>query len=100
MAKKSFSQIINGDKPVLIDFHATWCGPCKMLAPVIKQVKEKIGDSASIIKIDIDKNPTLATKLNVMGVPTLMVYKQGELKWRQSGVLSEGQILKVLEEHC
>lgn len=98
--KKSFSQIINDDKPVLIDFHATWCGPCKMLAPVIQSVKEKIGDTARIIKIDIDKNPALASKLKVMGVPTLMLYKQGELKWRQSGGMSEGQIMKVIDDYA
>ena len=97
--KKSFSQIINDDKPVLIDFHATWCGPCKMLAPIIKNVKEKIGDQAKIIKIDIDKNPALATKLNVRSVPTLILYKKGEVQWRQAGGMSEGQLLKVLEQY-
>ena len=99
MAKKSFSQIINDDIPVLIDFHATWCGPCKMLAPTIQKVKEEVGSKAKIINIDIDKNPALASKLNVMGVPTLILYKQGELKWRQSGVMTATQIMKVLEEH-
>ena len=95
----TFSKLINNEKPVLIDFHATWCGPCKMLAPVIQNVKRKIGDKARIVKIDIDKNPSLSQQLQVRGVPTLMLYKNGELKWRQSGVLSEVEILKVLEEH-
>ena len=97
MAKNSFSNIINQDTPVLIDFHATWCGPCKALAPIIDNVKSKVGDRVKIIKIDIDKNPVLATKLKVMSVPTLVLYKNGKSLWRQSGMLSEGQLLQVLD---
>lgn len=97
--KNSFSQIINGETPVLIDFHATWCGPCKALAPIIQNVKEKVGDKVKIIKIDIDKNQALSSKLQVRGVPTLILYKNGQQKWRQSGVLSEVALIKVIGEH-
>ncbi|MEM8565596.1 MAG: thioredoxin [Bacteroidota bacterium] len=84
----SFNELINQDKPVLLDFHATWCGPCKMIEPMIKELKHKVGDKASIIKIDVDRNQVLASKLRVQGVPTLMLYKKGKVIWRDSGVQS------------
>ncbi len=96
MSKNSFSNIINQETPVLIDFHATWCGPCKALSPIIESVKSKVGDQVKIIKIDIDKNTALATKLKVMSVPTLILYKNGKSIWRQSGVPTEGQLLSIL----
>ncbi len=92
-----FKDIIASDKPVLIDFHAEWCGPCKTLAPIIKDVKSQMGDKIKVIKIDVDKNPQLSSSLQIQGVPTLMIYRQGEMKWRQSGVVPAQAIVQQLE---
>lgn len=83
--KSSFHQIINSEKPVLIDFYADWCGPCKMFAHTISNLKHEVGDAAKILKINIDKNPALTAKLQVMSVPTVMIFQNGELKWRAVG---------------
>ena len=98
--KSSFSDIINSDIPVLVDFSADWCGPCQMLAPVLKQVKEELGEGIKIIKIDVDKNQQLATKFNVRGVPTMVLFKNGKQLWRQSGLLQKEQIIRQLKEHA
>ncbi len=92
----TFEEIINSDRPVLIDFYATWCGPCQMLGPILKQVKDSLGERISIIKIDVDKNQELATIHNVRGVPTMMLYQRGKQLWRQSGVLSKEEIIEVV----
>jgi thioredoxin 1 len=93
---KSFNELINSEVPVLVDFFATWCGPCQMLAPILKQVKDNLGERVSIIKIDVDKNQALASQYQVRGVPTMMLFQNGKQLWRQSGVLSKEEIIQVI----
>jgi thioredoxin 1 len=83
---ETFGTIIKGDKPVLVDFFATWCGPCKMMQPILEQVSSQLGDQVRIVKIDVDRNQQLASQLNVSSVPTLAIFKNGEIVWRQAGV--------------
>ena len=94
----SFDNIIQSEKPVLIDFFATWCGPCKMLAPVLKEVKDSLGERITILKIDVDKNQELSSKYQVRGVPTMILFQNGKQLWRQSGVLSKEEIVKIILE--
>ena len=95
MSKSSFSEIIKGDQPVLIDFHATWCQPCHMLAPIIQQVSKKLTD-VKVVKIDIDKNRKLAQKYQIKSVPTMMLFHQGRVIWRKSGVMQEAQLINTI----
>lgn len=95
----NFSEIINKDQPVLVDFFATWCGPCQTLAPILKQVKDELGDSVSILKIDVDKNQAIAAQFQVRGVPTMLLFKNGKQLWRQSGVLSKNDLISVIKQH-
>ena len=92
----NFNNIIQSETPVLVDFFAEWCGPCKMMKPILEDLKSKMGENVRIIKIDVDKNPAIAAQYRIQGVPTLMVFKQGQSKWRQSGVLSAADLQKVI----
>ncbi|WP_405203425.1 thioredoxin [Dokdonia sp. LLG6352-1] len=96
--KSSFSDIINSDTPVLVDFFATWCGPCKTLGPILEQVKDTLGDGVKIVKIDVDKNQPLAAKYQVRGVPTMILYKNGKQVWRQSGVLDKTTLVDIIKK--
>ena len=91
-----FSEIINQDQPVLVDFYAEWCGPCKTMSPILKDVKDSLKERVSIIKIDVDKNQELAAKYQVRGVPTLLLFKNGKQVWRQSGVLQKNELIDVI----
>lgn len=97
--KSNFSSILNSDTPVLIDFFADWCGPCKMLSPILKQVKEELGDAVKIVKIDVDKNELLSAKYQVRGVPTMILFSKGKQVWRQSGVLQKNNIISIIKQH-
>ena len=92
----SFKEIVNGEVPVLVDFHAEWYGPCKMMPPILDQVKNELGDKVKILKIDVDKNQALASAYNVKGVPTIMIFKDGKQVWRESGVRQASELIGVM----
>ncbi len=95
---QTFGQIINGEKPVLVDFTATWCGPCKMMTPILHDLKKVMQEKITIIKVDVDKNPDVAQSFQIQGVPTLILFKAGSVKWRQSGVIQAKQLQQVIEQ--
>lgn len=95
--KVSFQEIINGEKPVLVDFFATWCGPCVAMGPILKEVAAEIGEKASIIKVDVDQNRALATQFGIRGVPTFMLFQGGKVKWSRSGMQSAFTLKEVID---
>jgi thioredoxin 1 len=96
----SFSDIIKSNTPTLVDFYATWCGPCKTMSPILEDFKNKMGDKVKVIKIDVDKNPKAASAYHVRGVPTLVLFKGGQIKWRQSGVVMAQDLIKIVNQHA
>lgn len=96
----SFAELLTSGKPVMVDFYADWCGPCKMMAPILKQAKEALGDTVTILKVDVDRNrnPAVAEKYRIQGVPTLILFKDGQVKWRQSGVVPAQQLIQAVKQ--
>jgi thioredoxin 1 len=94
---KTFQELINGDTPVLVDFFATWCGPCKMMQPILEDTSRQLGDRIKIVKVDVDRNPLAASTFQVRGVPTLILFQKGKVFWRESGVVPANQLVKVIE---
>ena len=97
--KETFGDIIGGEKPVLLDFTAEWCGPCKMMKPVLQELHDRLGDKLRILKIDIDRNPAVASNFQVQSVPTLILFQNGKILWRQSGVVQAPQLQKIITAH-
>ncbi len=95
----TFTEIINGEKPVLVDFYAEWCGPCKIMKPILKELKTKLGESTTILQVDVDKSPQTASYYQIQGVPTLILFKKGKPVWRKSGVVSAPELEKVLQTY-
>jgi thioredoxin 1 len=98
--KETFNSIISGDKPVLVDFYAEWCGPCKMQAPILKEVASAIKEKARILKVDVDKSPAVAEQYQIRGVPTLILFKKGQPVWRQSGVANRQQLIQLIDQYA
>jgi thioredoxin 1 len=96
---QTFQDLISGEKPVLVEFSAEWCGPCKMLAPELKKLSDMMGEEVKIIKVDVDKNPDAAAHYGIRGVPTLMLFQEGKTLWRQSGVMSADQMKNIIQQH-
>ncbi len=96
---QTFSEILKEDKPILVDFYADWCAPCRMMKPILEEVKQKVGDDVTIIKVNVDTTPAAAEMYNVTGIPTLMIFKNGQVKWRQSGVVPANQLIEQLNNY-
>lgn len=96
----SFVDYLNSDRPTLVDFYADWCGPCKMMAPVLHELSAEIGDRAKVIKVDVDKNPKVSVKYGIRSIPTLILFRKGQILWRHSGTASKEQLKSVIHQHA
>jgi thioredoxin 1 len=98
--KGNFDKIVNSSTPVLVDFSAEWCGPCKAQSPVLAEISREMGDRLKVIKIDVDRNPMISARFQIQGVPTLMLFRNGRILWRQSGLVDQHHLRKILAPHC